>query len=139
VTKTTAGTSRPRWRMPTAFLAVLGAALAACALAGPAAMASVLPYAPEPDGPKGLEVFPGQIVIMTGGTPAREVALIAVGAAVAAAVLTVLAYRFWLSQPWTRRPLSSMACADGIETEIDGIGAAVSPALADPGDIVTHP
>jgi hypothetical protein len=136
---TTASRLRRRWRRPAAFLVVLGTAMTACALAGPAAMASVAPYAPEPDGPKGLEVFPGQIVIMTGGTPVWEVTLIAAVAAVAAAALAILAYRFWLSRPWTRRPLSVMACSDGIDTETDSPGARLSSALADSGDIVTHP
>jgi hypothetical protein len=104
VHKTTSNKVSRRWRQPATVLAALGAALAIFALASTAAMASIPAMGGLPDGPKGQETFPPKVVYVPVGMAGWEVALIAVGAAVAAAALAVLAYRFW-----TTRRLASIA------------------------------
>jgi hypothetical protein len=106
VNKTTSNKLSRCWRRPAAFLAALGAALAASALASTAAMASIPAMGGSADGPKGQETFPPKVVYVPVGTPGWEIALIAGGAAVVAAALAILAYRFWTARPLaaTQRP-----------------------------------
>jgi hypothetical protein len=70
---------------------------ATCSAAAP----SELPPPPEPAGaavaPATPAPLPGQVVV-TGGMPGWQIALIAVGAALFAAALAVLADRFWTAR-----------------------------------------
>lgn len=70
-------------------LAAMGGALLALAGAAPAALASLAP--PDP-GQGGVVPVPVQTIV-TGGMPGWQIALIAAGAAVVAAVIAVLADR----------------------------------------------
>jgi hypothetical protein len=71
-------------------LAAIGGALLALGGAAPAALASLAP--PDP-GQGGVVPLPAVQTIVTGGMPGWQVALIAAGAAVVAAVIAVLADR----------------------------------------------
>ena len=94
--KTTSNKLNRRWRKPAALLAVLVAVLTTFTLASTAAMASIpAPHGGPADGPKGQETFPPKVIIVSAGMPGWEITLIAAGAAVVAAALAVLAYRFW--------------------------------------------
>jgi hypothetical protein len=79
-----------RW---VAVLATLAGALLAFAAATPAALATV-----DPPGPAAPGVVTRPVVIHTGGMPGWQVALIAAGAALVAAVLAVLADRAWTAR-----------------------------------------
>jgi hypothetical protein len=106
VNKITSNKLSRRWRKPAAFLALVGAALTAFTVASTAAMASIPAVGGPADGPKGQETFPPKVIFVPVGTPGWEIALIAVGAAVAAAALAILAYRFWTARTLaaTQRP-----------------------------------
>ena len=87
------------------FVAGLATALLAAALTAPAALAVRVP---PPGGTSGdsLPVVIQTRTVVEGGMPAWQIALIAVGAAVAAAVLAVLADR---SRPGRRQPAARVA------------------------------
>lgn len=102
--KTTSNKLSRRWRKPVAFLAALGAALAAFMLASTAAMASIPAYGGPADGPTGQEAIPPKVIFVPVGMPGWEVTVIAAGAAMVAAALAVLAYR-----SWTARRLAGIA------------------------------
>jgi hypothetical protein len=61
-------------------------------------MASLPPSVGSADGPKGQETFPPEVITVAVGMPGREITLIAAGSALVAAVLAVLAYRFWAAR-----------------------------------------
>jgi hypothetical protein len=91
---------RPRrLRRPFAILMALGGTLVTLAATGTAAMATIVP--PPGGGPS--QVAP-QAVIVAGGMPGWQITLIALGAALVAAVLAVLAYRAWSAR---RQPLTA--------------------------------
>jgi hypothetical protein len=71
-------------------LATLGGALLALAAAAPAALASLPP--PDP-GPAGVVPAPVVGTVVAGGMPGWQIALIAAGAALIAAVAAVMADR----------------------------------------------
>lgn len=71
-------------------LATLGGALLAFAAAGPAALANLPP--PDP-GPAGVVPAPVVGTVVAGGMPGWQIALIAAGAALFAAVAAVMADR----------------------------------------------
>lgn len=73
------------------LLAAFGALVTTLVVTGTAAMAQVLP--PSVDG--GEVIQPAPPAPVAGGMPGWEIALIAVGAALVAAVLAVLADRAW--------------------------------------------
>ena len=81
------------------------AGLAAALVAGATPAFASLP--PEP-GPGGAPVPPPVIhtVVVTGGMPGWQIALIAAGAALLAATAAVLAYRAWTAR---RRPATATA------------------------------
>jgi len=96
---------RPRrLRGPFAVLIALGGTLVTLAVTSTAAMAAIVP--PPGAGPRILPLGPSRVahqtVTVTGGMPGWQIALIALGAALSAAVLAVLAYRAWSA----RRPLT---------------------------------
>ncbi|HXC83267.1 MAG TPA: hypothetical protein VNV62_15580 [Trebonia sp.] len=103
---------RPRRRFGTllAALTALGGTLVALAATGTAAMASI---APPPDmggsivppGPSQAQVTPA----LAGGMPGWEITLIAIGAALVAAVLAVLADR---ARSARRRQVTAARLAD---------------------------
>lgn len=82
-----------RSRRLAGLLAIPGAVLVMLVSAGPAALATEVP----PGGGGGPEVTQPQPVVQTiaGGMPGWQIALIAIGAALAAAVFAVLADRAW--------------------------------------------
>ena len=86
-----------RLRRLSGLLAVLGVAVVALASAGPAAMASVAPpgsgSGPVAATPQPVVVSHPVIYTVSGGMPGWQIALIAIGAALAAAVCAVLADR----------------------------------------------
>jgi hypothetical protein len=96
---------RPRrLRGPFAVLMALGGTLVTLAITGTAAMAAIVP--PPGGGSSILQPGPSQVapqtVTVAGGMPGWQITLIALGAALAAAVLAVLAYRAWSAR---RQPL----------------------------------
>lgn len=80
-----------------AALAALGGTLVALAATGTAAMATIVP--PPGGGTSNLPPGPSQVapqaVTVAGGMPGWQITLIALGAALVAAVLAVLADRVW--------------------------------------------
>jgi hypothetical protein len=96
--KTRSNKLRRHWRKPAAFLAALGVSLATFTLASTAAMASIPPIGGSPDGPKGQETFPPKVIFVPVGMPGWEITLIAAGAALVAAAVAVLVYRFWTAR-----------------------------------------
>lgn len=98
---------RPRrLRRPFAILMALGGTLVTLAATGTAAMATIVP--PPGGGSSILPSAPSQVapqaVIVAGGMPGWQITLIALGAALVAAVLAVLAYRAWSGR---RQPLAA--------------------------------
>ena len=97
-----------RLRRLSGLLAVLGIGIVALASAGPAAMARVTPpsdgFGP-PVAPSHPVVVRPVVYTVAGGMPGWQIALIALGAALAAAVCAVLAYRAWSA----RRRLVAMS------------------------------
>jgi hypothetical protein len=98
---------RPRrFRRPFAVLIALGGTLVTLAVTSTAAMATIVP---PPGGgtsvlPSGTSQVAPQAVIVAGGMPGWQITLIALGAALVAAVLAVLAYRAWSAR---RQPLTA--------------------------------
>jgi len=89
-----------------AALAALGGTLVALAATGTAAMATIVP---PPGGvtsnlPPGPSRIAPQAVTVAGGMPGWQITLIALGAALVAAVLAVLADRAWSAR---RQPLTA--------------------------------
>jgi hypothetical protein len=82
-----------RLRRLSGLLAVLGVAVVALASAGPAAMARVVPPGPPVTTPQPVVVSHPVIYTVSGGMAGWQIALIAIGAALAAAVCAVLADR----------------------------------------------
>ena len=112
------------------LLIALGAVLATLASTGTAALASV--NVPLPDGlPAAMTGFPTTnrggiydpvqtsttvpVVTVAGGMPGWQIALIAIGAALVAALAAVLAYRAWTArrQPLAARRFASPAQVAG--------------------------
>jgi len=90
------------WRRIAAVFTGLGATVAALAtLAGPASAATGMIPAGETVGPAGAA--PAVQTVVAGGMPGWQIALIAVGAALVAAVVAVLLDRARLA----RRPLAA--------------------------------
>ena len=90
-----------RSRHVAGLLTTLGVALVALASTGTAAMAINVPM---PDGRAVYEPYPPPSVLVVGGMPGWQIALIAIGAALIAAVVAVLAYRAWTAR---RQPLAA--------------------------------
>jgi hypothetical protein len=90
-------------RILTALVTLAGALLAFTA-AAPAALAIHVPPPGEGAGP--AQAPPQVLTIVAGGMPGWQVALIAAGAALVAAVLAVLADRAWIAR---RRPMAGAA------------------------------
>jgi|SoiMetStandDraft_2_1073263.scaffolds.fasta_scaffold232158_3 hypothetical protein len=84
-------------RRLTCILAGLAAALVACTAAAPAALAVRVPP-PGMGDPGGRVVRPPVHTVIVGGMPGWQIALIAVGAALLAAVLAVLLDRVWAAR-----------------------------------------
>ena len=82
-----------RLRRISGLLAVLGVAVVALASAGPAAMARVVPIGPPATTAAPVVVSHPVLYTVSGGMPGWQIALIAIGAALAAAVCAVLADR----------------------------------------------
>jgi hypothetical protein len=85
-------------------LATLAGALLAFTAAAPAAFAIHVPPPGEGAGP--VQAPPQVPTIAAGGMPGWQIALIAAGAALVAAVLAVLADRAWIAR---RRPMAGAA------------------------------
>ena len=82
-------------------LAALSGALFALATTAPAALASLAP--PDP-GPAGVAPAPVIRTAVVGGIPGWQIALIAAGAALLAAVVAVLADRAWAARRQVTAP-----------------------------------
>ena len=82
-------------------LAALSGALFALAAAAPAALASLAP--PDP-GPAGVAPAPLIRTVAVGGMPGWQIALIAAGTALLAAVVAVLADRAWAARRQVTAP-----------------------------------
>jgi hypothetical protein len=82
-------------------LAALSGALFALAAAAPAALASLAP--PDP-GPAGVAPAPIIRTAAVGGMPGWQIALIAAGTALLAAVVAVLADRAWAARRQVTAP-----------------------------------
>jgi hypothetical protein len=90
-----------RIRRLSAALGGLAAALLAFAAAAPAALASLPPLPPglNKHPPANLPVVPAPAhTVVIGGMPGWQIALIAVGAALAAAAVAILADRAWAAR-----------------------------------------
>jgi hypothetical protein len=85
--------AHPRGRLAVA-LAALAGALLAFGIASPPAFAFPLP----PSGGPAVRPAPAHHVIVSGGMPGWQIALIATGAAVVAAVMAVLLDRAWAAR-----------------------------------------
>lgn len=91
-----------RSRRIAGLLTALGAVLVTFASTGTAAMATT--NAPMPSGGAVYEPYPPPSVVVVGGMPGWQIALIAVGAALVAGAIAVLAYRAWTAR---RQPLAA--------------------------------
>jgi Zn-dependent protease with chaperone function len=89
-----------RSRRVAGLLTALGAVLVTFASTGTAALATT--NAPRPAGSAVYDPYPPPSVVVVGGTPGWQIALIAIGAALVAALVAVLAYRAWIAR---RQPL----------------------------------
>jgi hypothetical protein len=92
------------------LLTALGAVLVTFASTATAALATGFP-SPNSGGiydPVQHSSPPAPVVTVVGGMPGWQIALIAIGAALVAAVVAVLAYRAWIA----RRPLTAPRFAD---------------------------
>jgi Zn-dependent protease with chaperone function len=88
-----------RSRRIAGLLTALGAVLVTFASTGTAAMATTMP-----SGGAVYEPYPPPSVVVVGGMPGWQIALIAVGAALVAGAVAVLAYRAWTAR---RQPLTA--------------------------------
>ena len=102
-----------RLRWPGALLAVLGTVLVTLASAGPAAMARVQP---PPFGAPVTQSAAHPVPALASGLAGWQIALIAIGAALAAALLAVLADRALLA----RRGPAAMPRLDGSPAQLTG-------------------
>ena len=75
-------------------VAALGGALLTLTVAAPAALATI----PDPGGGPVPGTQPGALTVVTGGMPGWQIALIAAGAALVAAVAAVLLDRAWAAR-----------------------------------------